>query len=424
MDINQANEISKLEAAWRAYDEGQQASSFGGAGMAPSRQGGGVWGSAGSPMPTSPRPTADQIQQSYLLRESLGLIPRDKSMLGTLGEGLKGIGPEVGQVGTNFVLPAVAGYYGTQALGGMLGPSGVTGAAGSTTLAGGAGADTLGASGGIGLGGASGTAGSNAVASGAGLTGTGTAGVGLGGVATGVPTAAVGTGAAAGGGGVGATLGTGGINPFASQVGPSTVGGAASTAGKAGGGMFDWLNAGNVKSALGVIPSIAEYFSSRDAGNTMERATDEAARRADPFASERPAYMMMLREMMTNPNYMMQDPSYNFRVRQGQDALERSNAARGYLGSGNMNLDLTRYGQDMGSQEYEKQFGRLSSLAGVNAGSPAAAGQAYGQGMTNVAGQNQQTSGSLWNAARNIYNIPAVNKGVNNQIDKIFGSSA
>ena len=114
------------------------------------------------------------------------------------------------------------------------------------------------------------------------------------------------------------------------------------------------------------------------------------------------------------------DPGYAFRLSEGQKALERSAAARGGLISSGALKAATRYGQDMGSQEYTNAFNRyqteraallnpLQSLAGVgmttantlgNAGASygAGAGEAY-QGAANarasgyVGGANALTGG-------------------------------
>lgn len=71
-----------------------------------------------------------------------------------------------------------------------------------------------------------------------------------------------------------------------------------------------------------------------------------------------------LAALLDDPESIQKTGSYKFRVGQGQDALERSLGAKGLLGSGNRLTELTKYGQDMGSQEYENQFGRLSGLLG------------------------------------------------------------
>lgn len=70
------------------------------------------------------------------------------------------------------------------------------------------------------------------------------------------------------------------------------------------------------------------------------------------------------------------DPSYDFRMSEGQNALESSAAARGGLLNGGTIKALTRYGQDFASNEYSnaynrfnadrtQRFNRLSALAGT-----------------------------------------------------------
>ena len=94
-----------------------------------------------------------------------------------------------------------------------------------------------------------------------------------------------------------------------------------------------------------------------------------------------------------------QDPGYAFRLAEGQRALDRSAAARGGLISGNALKAAQRYGQDMGSQEYQNAFNRyyrereamlnpLQSLAGV--------GQTTAQSLGGAA---QQTGATLSNLA-------------------------
>lgn len=96
------------------------------------------------------------------------------------------------------------------------------------------------------------------------------------------------------------------------------------------------------------------------------------------------------------------DPGYAFRLSEGQKALERSAAARGGLLSGAAGKALTRYGQDMGSQEYMNAFNRyqaerqarlgpLQSLAGVGQTSANTLGS-YGQNFANQANQLAMTN--------------------------------
>jgi hypothetical protein len=55
------------------------------------------------------------------------------------------------------------------------------------------------------------------------------------------------------------------------------------------------------------------------------------------------------------------DPGYNFRLLEGQKAIERSAAARGGTQSGAALKAATRYGQDMGSQEYGNAYSRYQT---------------------------------------------------------------
>ena len=84
----------------------------------------------------------------------------------------------------------------------------------------------------------------------------------------------------------------------------------------------------------------------------------------DPFASERGQYKTDLRNLM-HGQFTPSDPSYQFRMSQGTEAVNRSMAANGGLGSGSQLAELTQYGQGLASSEYDKQFQRLSTLSGA-----------------------------------------------------------
>lgn len=137
-----------------------------------------------------------------------------------------------------------------------------------------------------------------------------------------------------------------------------------------------------------------------------------------------------LRSLLDNPDSINQSAAYKFRVNQGQEALQRSLGAKGLLNSGNRLMELTKYGQDMGSQEYDNQFGRLGGLVGgysqswlgdknANTNRYAAESNAWNQrggllkdlvGVANTAAnQNQQIAGDDRNAWANTW-VNANNK--------------
>lgn len=100
------------------------------------------------------------------------------------------------------------------------------------------------------------------------------------------------------------------------------------------------------------------------------------------------------------------DPGYQFRMGQGQKALERSASARGLLNSGKALKALTRYGQGFASDEFNNawnrnqmsqsnRYNRLASLAGV--------GQAAAQNLGSLGAQNSAQMGQFANNASNLY---------------------
>ena len=92
------------------------------------------------------------------------------------------------------------------------------------------------------------------------------------------------------------------------------------------------------------------------------------------------------------------DPGYAFRLSEGQKGLDRQAAARGGLISGGALKAATRYGQDMGSQEYGNaynryQTNRTNQLAPL--GSLMSSGQAAAAGAAANAGTYGANAGNL-----------------------------
>lgn len=91
-----------------------------------------------------------------------------------------------------------------------------------------------------------------------------------------------------------------------------------------------------------------------------------------------------------------QDPGYAFRLAEGQKALERSAAARGGLISGAALKAATRYGQEMGSQEFQNAYTR--ALTGYNA-SQQALTNAYNQ-LAGISGTGQVSAQQIGQAGQ------------------------
>lgn len=108
-----------------------------------------------------------------------------------------------------------------------------------------------------------------------------------------------------------------------------------------------------------------------------------------PLASEYTSFGMQ---------QFQEDPGYGFRMSEGMKGLERTAAARGGLISGGALKAAQRYGQEMGSQEYQNAFNRyqtersarlnpLQSLAGV--------GQTTSQNLGTAGTQFANTMGNI-----------------------------
>jgi hypothetical protein len=120
------------------------------------------------------------------------------------------------------------------------------------------------------------------------------------------------------------------------------------------------------------------------------------------------------------------DPGYGFRMSEGMKALERSAAARGGLLSGSTLKGVSRFGQDLASQEYQNAFNRyqierqarlnpLQSLMGAGQSSTntltGAAGQ-LGQGLAQGYGNLGQARASSYVGMGNAL-TGALGQGVN-----------
>jgi hypothetical protein len=133
----------------------------------------------------------------------------------------------------------------------------------------------------------------------------------------------------------------------------------------------------------------------------------EAAGLADPFASQRGQYQDLLKtamgqytDLLTNPGSFSLNPGEQFAEKQGLEGVARhGNAMFGTTRAGGTAIGLDKYATGFAEQAYDtrvKQFGdrvnMLMNPAGVNAGSPAAAGLLLERGFDN---QNKTTGSAV-----------------------------
>src|SRR5512139_273650 len=73
-------------------------------------------------------------------------------------------------------------------------------------------------------------------------------------------------------------------------------------------------------------------------------------------------YQNKLKSLLTDPSQIQETPAYQFTKQQGEQAINRSAAAKGMLNSGSVLAELQKYGSGLASQEYSGQVNRLAEL--------------------------------------------------------------
>jgi hypothetical protein len=161
----------------------------------------------------------------------------------------------------------------------------------------------------------------------------------------------------------------------------------------------------------------AQLQASREANALQQRMYEEGVARQQPYYQAGVNALGQMQGMtgampaaFTGQVDLTRDPGYAFRLSEGMKALERSAAARGGLLSGGTGRALTRYGQDVASQEYgnaynralteynaarareSEGYNRLAGLAGVGGTTAQQIGLA-GQNMAGQYGQNLMAGG-------------------------------
>lgn len=164
------------------------------------------------------------------------------------------------------------------------------------------------------------------------------------------------------------------------------------------------------------VSSVVGASSARSAAKTQAGAADRAAElqreqyeqtRADQTPYREAGYNALAEMQRTAGNVpaafkfgdyeFKADPGYGFRFSEGQKALDRTAAARGGTMSGAALKAATRFGQEMGSQEYQSAYNR--ALTGYNTDvarenqlyNRQAALSGIGQTATNLVGAAGQT---------------------------------
>lgn len=152
----------------------------------------------------------------------------------------------------------------------------------------------------------------------------------------------------------------------------------------------------------------AQQDATNSANSTQKQMFEEQRQDAAPWRQAGSAAL----SQMQNPDFQKDftmadfqaDPGYQFRMQEGQKALERSAAAKGGLNSGATLKALSRYSQGVASDEYQNaynrfnndrttRFNRLSSIAGAGQTANTQLSQA-GTSMANQISSNTTNMGN------------------------------
>jgi hypothetical protein len=179
----------------------------------------------------------------------------------------------------------------------------------------------------------------------------------------------------------------------------------------------------------------------RYAADLQQKQYEENVQRQQPFyqagVNALPELVQASRYTPFGQEQFQADPGYAFRLSEGQKALERSAAARGGLISGSAMKAATRYGQDMGSQEYTNAFNRyqaerqarLSPLQSLTGMGQTTAQQLGSAGQTNAAnignygmqGANATAEGYMGAANARASGYAGTAKAINSGLSNYLG---
>jgi hypothetical protein len=150
----------------------------------------------------------------------------------------------------------------------------------------------------------------------------------------------------------------------------------------------------------------AQTDASNQANATQRYIFDTQNENLKPYREAGYNALSEIKALLSDPNRITSDPGYQFGLNQGQQAIERSAAARGSLYSGATLKALQRYGQDYGGTKLNESYNRLSNIAGLGqVANQQGAGigmnyanqvSAHQTGLGNAQGANALAMGNTW----------------------------
>jgi hypothetical protein len=112
------------------------------------------------------------------------------------------------------------------------------------------------------------------------------------------------------------------------------------------------------------IPAMAQALQQYNNAGKYTTLGQKAAETANPFG-DRSYYRDRLRASYDDPSAILNDPGHQVVLQRGMQNVAGQDAMRGYLGSGNMAKDLSKYQSDTESTYLDAERARLANLAGA-----------------------------------------------------------
>lgn len=204
------------------------------------------------------------------------------------------------------------------------------------------------------------------------------------------------------------------------------------------------LTGANKQAKAATQAANTQLEASREATKVQKDMYDQTRKDLMPYADAGRSSLTQLMGQMGPNGYFNQtydgqdiysDPSYQFRLNEGLDAVQSGAAAQGGLLSGATLKALQGYGQDMASQEYQNaynrfnadqtnRYNRLSNIVGLGQNAAAQQGNAGMQTAQAVAnntmsGANAQAAGQIAAGNRTANNFGAI-LGIGNTVSKFY----
>jgi len=162
--------------------------------------------------------------------------------------------------------------------------------------------------------------------------------------------------------------------------------------------------------SMATVGAIVGMASSAYSASQSAKLAGQAAE--DPFGKgNRQYYQRQLARLYRYPGAVFDDPAFKASLDLGLQGVKRTMASSGFLDSGNLDIELFRFGQGAGLDWFNKQATTLGNLAGAQMG-PSYGAAVGAQGLANQGWSDAANQlGSAWSIYNRNHPAPAPTGG-------------